>query len=329
MSSCAIVILLKKFIPIDTRMARAMWYVLFMTPVGSSMEISMKKRRQSTKDNLIPVEKSTKVIKLDRRGKAELRSRSERIGNAAAVFTALLALACMLYCLCIYFFMGYGSRFFLIWGVLAVGLAGLSWLLWHPGLRERIPRVLRIGFMAAVTVGVLLFVVVEGLIFSQFGARAQGDADYMIVLGAQWKNGYPSYVLQKRLDAAIVYLKENPDMIVIVSGGQGSNEPISEAEGMAGYLQAAGIDPERIVQENQSTSTSENLEFSERYLNKAEDRVLIVTSNFHVYRAVKIAQKKGYAQVEGLAADSYPAMLPNNLLREFFGVVKDFVVGNM
>ena len=284
---------------------------------------SMKKRRQSTKDNLIPAEKSTKVIKLPRRGKTEPRR------SALALLTALLALACMLYCLCIYFFMGYGTKFFLIWGVMAVGFAGLSWLLWKPGLCERIPRVLRIGFIAVVMVGVLLLVIVEGLIFSQFGARAQGDADYMIVLGAQWKNGYPSYVLQKRLDAAIVYLKENPDTIVIVSGGQGSNEPISEAEGMAGYLQDAGIDAERIVQEDQSTSTSENLEFSAGYLNKAEDRVVIVTSDFHVYRAMKIASKKGYAQVAGLSAGSYPAMLPNNLLREFFGVVKDFVVGNM
>ncbi len=98
---------------------------------------------------------------------------------------------------------------------------------------------------------------------------------------------------------------------------------------MAGYLENAGIAPERIVQEEASTNTSENLEFSAEFLDKSSDRVVIVTNNFHVYRAVGIAGKKGYAKVEGLAAGSYPAMVPNNLLREFFGVVKDVCVGNM
>lgn len=283
----------------------------------------MRKKRQDTKDNLIPVEKSTKVIKLPRRGRADRR------GSAAVVITALLAVCCMLYCLSILFFIGYGTKFFLIWGVIALGFAGWSWLLWNRELRERIPRVFRIGFTVVVTVGVLLFGAVECLIFSQFAAKAYPGADYMIVLGAQWKNGYPSYVLQQRLDAAVIYLKENPDTIVIVSGGQGSNEPISEAEGMAGYLENAGIDRERIVLEDQSTSTSENLEFSAKYLDREGDRVVIATSNFHVYRAVKIAQKKGYARAEGLAAESHAAMLPNNLLREFLGVTKDFIVGNM
>lgn len=246
-----------------------------------------------------------------------------------SLLTALLAFCCMAYCLFIFFFMGYGTRFFLMWGVLAFGFAGLSLLFRNQKLRERIPKVFRIGFLIMAAVGALIFVIVEGLIFSQFGAKAQAGADYMIVLGAQWKNGYPSYILQKRLDAAILYLKENPDTIVIVSGGQGSDEPVAEAEGMAGYLQDAGIEAERIVQEAQSTNTSENLEFSAEYLNRAEDRVVIVTNDFHVYRAVNIARSKGYAQVEGLAAGSYPAMLPNNLLREFFGVVKDCLAGNL
>lgn len=283
----------------------------------------MRKKRQGIRDNLIPVEKSTKVIKLPRRGRAERR------GSATVVITALLAVCCMLYCLSILFFIGYGTKFFLIWGVIALGFAGWSWLLWNRELRERIPRVLRMGFIVVVAVGALLFGVVECLIFSRFAANATPGADYVIVLGAQWKDGYPSYVLQQRLDAAVIYLKENPDTIVIVSGGQGSNEPISEAEGMAGYLQDAGIESDRIVLEDQSTSTSENLEFSAKYLDREGDRVVIVTSNFHVYRAVKIAQKKGYVRAEGLAAESHTAMLPNNLLREFLGVTKDFIVGNM
>ena len=93
--------------------------------------------------------------------------------------------------------------------------------------------------------------------------------------------------------------------------------------------EAAGIAPERIIRENRSGNTDENLAFSAAYLDRTRDRTVIVTNNFHVYRAVKIARKQGYAQAEGLAAPSYAAMVPNNLLREFFGVVKDVLVGNM
>ena len=82
----------------------------------------------------------------------------------------------------------------------------------------------------------LLLLILEGMIFGQFGAKAEAGADYVIILGAQWKTTGPSYVLQKRLDKAIEYLNANPETKVIVSGGQGYNEPVSEAEGMKGYL---------------------------------------------------------------------------------------------
>lgn len=283
----------------------------------------MKNRRRNTKDNLIPYEKSRKIIRLDRRGA------KSRKGIIPAVLTGMMALLCVLYCLFILFFMGYGTKFFLVWGVMGIILTGMSVLLSRPQAVARIPKWIRKGFLVCVILGVLLFAAVEGLVLGEFGARPRPGADYVIVLGAQWKSTGPSYVLQKRLDAALEYLKANPDARVIVSGGQGDNEPISEAEGMAGYLEAAGIEPERILREAASTDTNENLEFCGALLDKSENSVVIVTNNFHVYRAVKIAQRKGYAKVEGLAADVYPAMLPNNLLREFFGVVKDFLMGNM
>ena len=286
----------------------------------------MRKRNQSTKDNLIPFEKSRRIIRLDKRGR---ESRLSMWAVLAAAATGLLALLCLGYCLTIYFFMGYGSRFFLIWGVMAMGFGILSVLFARPGWRERIPRFVKIAFWTCAAAGMILFCIVEGLIFGRFGEKAQPGAEYMIVLGAQWKSHGPSYVLQQRLDVAAEYLRENTDTIVIVSGGQGSNEPITEAAGMAGYLENAGIEPERIVQEGKSTDTNENLEFSEAFLDKTQDRVVIVTNNFHVYRALGIARKKGYARAEGLAAEAYPAMLPNNLLREFFGVVKDVCAGNM
>ena len=73
----------------------------------------------------------------------------------------------------------------------------------------------------------------------------------------------------------------------------------------------------------------ENLKFSSEYVDEQEAMVVLVTNNFHVFRAERIAMKNGYEKVYGLAADSFPYMVPNNMLREFFGVVKDFFAGNM
>lgn len=280
-------------------------------------------KRKNTKENLIPFEKSKKIIRLDRRG-------PEGKGRIIGAFvTAALAVLCALYFLAIYFVMGYGSKFFLIWAVMATGFGVWSFVLFCPKILAKMPHWFKKLFMGCVIAGLLLFGVVEGMVFSRVGAKAPEGADYMIVLGAQWKSTGPSYMLRQRLDKAVEYLKDNPDTIVIVSGGQGANEPISEAEGMAGYLEAAGIGPERIRKEDKSTSTDENLDFSAKFLDKEKDSVVLVTSNYHVFRSLKLAEKKGYEEVEGLAADSHVGMLPNNLLREFFAVIKDFVVGNI
>ena len=275
------------------------------------------------KEHLIPLEKSKRVIYLDKRGKDRIKK-----PIAATVF-GVLGVLCLIYCLAILLFMGYGTKFFLIWGVLAVVCGAIALVLSHREWVERLPKWFKACFIGCCTVGLLLFAVVEGMILTQFAAKAQPGADYVVVLGAQWKSNGPSYVLQKRLDAAVLYLGENPDTKVIVSGGKGDNEHISEAEGMYGYLVAAGIAEDRILMEDQSTNTCENLVFSSKLLDKENNRVVLVTNNFHMFRAVKIAEKQGYAHVEGLAAGSYPAMIPNNLLREFFGVIKDFMVGNM
>lgn len=245
------------------------------------------------------------------------------------LLTGLLAAACLIYCLTILFFMGYGTKFFLIWGAMAFVFGIWSYLLAHPAMLGRIPRWIRTVYLICFVLGLALFIVVEGMVCSRFGAKAQDGADFCVVLGAQWKSGGPSYVLQKRLDKALGYLRANPDTVVIVSGGQGANEPMSEAQGMKGYLMAAGIEEERIIVEDASTNTEENLRFSSAFLDRERDRVVLVSNNFHMFRALKIAEKQGYARVEGLAAESYPTMLPNNLLREFFGVVKDFCVGNI
>lgn len=224
---------------------------------------------------------------------------------------------------------GYGTNFYFIW--LAMGLVLVAWAVCMKKgiLIHHIPIWIRRAFLVLACLGCLLFVLVEGLILSGFTAKGEKGLDYIIVLGAQMKAHGPSRVLQMRLDTAYDYLAENPDTIAIVSGAQGSDEHVSEAQGMYDYLVGRGVAPERIIKEDQSRNTSQNINYSSAFLDKEKDSVGIVTNNFHIFRATHIAKKSGYRQICGIAAPSEFWLQGNNMLREFAGVMKDFLVGNI
>lgn len=275
------------------------------------------------KKQLIPLEKSRRVIYLDRRGAVKGQK------PVAAVSFGVLGVLCLMYFGYQFFFVSKGTRFYMIWGLMAAGCGGLSFFLAHRVWVEKIPKWFRRVIQVLFGIGVVLFLVVEGLVLSRFNASPDAGADVCIILGAQMKESGPSDVLQRRLDKALEYLQENPGTTVVVSGGQGDNEPVSEAQGMRDYLVARGIAEERIRMEDASTDTWENLAYSAKLINKEKDSVVIVTNNFHVFRAVSIAEKQGYQDVQGMAASTHRGNLTNNLLREFLGVLKDFLVGNL
>ena len=281
--------------------------------------------KRQKNEKLIPVEKSRRTIRLDKRG-------YEPGGHPVlAGFFGIMGILFLIYCAGVAV-LGYGTYFFLIWGVMGACSLLLALML-RSGRSGRImnaiPPWIKGVFWAFFFIGLLLFGAVESRILSQYNAQAAPGADYVIILGAQWRSTGPSEVLRRRLDKAIDYLEQNPDTSVIVSGGQGGNESIPEAVGMREYLMQAGIGEERILVEDQSASTYQNLVLSAEFLNRENDRVVVVTNNFHMFRALAIAKKQGYLNVEGLAASSSPWVVPNNLLREFMGVVKDFFVGNL
>lgn len=241
----------------------------------------------------------------------------------------LLGIVFLIYFLCIAFFVGHGTNFYFIWLILAVTAMVFAVLIKRGFFVTHFPLWIRRAFVILVCIGVVIFGIVEGFILSGFSMEGRPGADYVIVLGAQMKENGPSKALQYRLDEAIRYLNENPASKVIVSGGQGPDEHISEAQGMYDYLISRGIAGERIVREDSSVNTAQNLIFSAEYLDKEKDSVAVVTNNFHVFRAVKIAEKTGYRNVCGIAAKGEPFLQLNNMMREFFGVTKDFLSGNM
>lgn len=108
----------------------------------------------------------------------------------------------------------------------------------------------------------LIFIVIEAIIIHNASQKPEEGADYLIVLGAKVNGDQPSLTLRQRIEAAAEYLRRNPNTIVIASGGKGSDEDRSEAQCIYEQLVSLGIEPERILLEDQSTSTEENMRFS-------------------------------------------------------------------
>lgn len=244
------------------------------------------------------------------------------------IVLALMGLSCVGYGVTV-MTLNSGTLFFAVWYVLGAALLVGAGAL-HAGVWQAAPMLLRRGVLAVLVAGLALLVGTQALILSGMGAKGELALDYVVVLGAQiYRDGSPSPVLQYRLDAALEYLRENPDTRCIVSGGQGPNEPCSEAQGMADYLVRQGVAAERIIQEGRSTTTLQNVTYSMALMEGDSPHVGVVTNNFHVYRAVRLARKAGLANACGIAAYSTPWYLPNNLLRESLGLVKDFVAGNI
>ena len=194
-----------------------------------------------------------------------------------------------------------------------------------------LPRALRRWLRAGLAVLLVLFLTVEGFILGGMTKRSEDGLDCLIVPGAALQGDGPSVSLEGRLEAALDYLERNPETAVIVSGGQGVSEVMSEARCMANWLVERGVDPDRIRLEEQSTDTAENLRYSLALLEPDEVRVGVVTSNFHVFRAVGIARRLAGDDLElsGLPADFPPRLLPHYLVREFCSVCVDTLRGNL
>ena len=171
------------------------------------------------------------------------------------------------------------------------------------------------------------FFLVESFILRAMRNSYKGHAAYLIVLGAQVRGRKITDSLLRRLDAAIPYLLQHMETTVIVSGGQGPGEDITEAEAMAEYLETQGISRERIIKEEKSTSTRENLRYSRQFLKSPEEPVCIVTNDFHLYRALITGSQEGYKNLSGIAATSNPIFQLNYLVREFFAVLALWTFG--
>lgn len=205
-------------------------------------------------------------------------------------------------------------------GMALAALLGVGLLAWGV----RFDQFARHRVLQALAIGVLVGAVGMSSFLAIYGERddATYTEDAIVVLGAAVHGRELSNTLASRLDAAADYHARNPTALIVVSGGQGPQEDVTEASAMREYLIARGLPPSAIVEENRSTSTEENFAFSKQILDARLApgyRVAYVTNEFHVYRAGRIARSAGMIATHTHSSTPW-YFWPTSYLRECLAV---------
>lgn len=178
--------------------------------------------------------------------------------------------------------------------------------------------------------GLISFIGIEILIFESQKSDNNVQADYAIILGAGIQGEKPSVTLRRRLDRGVEYLNANPNAKVVTSGGFGEGTTVSEAEVMKRYFIMQGINESRIIKEEPSTTTDENLKFTKQLLTRLTGRevqdILIITSDYHMCRAKYIASRY-YSKAYGISSETPTTVRVNYAVREYVAVLKMMVLG--
>jgi len=269
--------------------------------------------------------------------------------------------------------------------------------------KRQVPLWIPVSISTACITGLVVFVILQVLIFGGMIRPAPDHLDYLIVLGAKVREDDISASLKRRLDKAIRYAQEHPETKLVLSGGQGEDEPTTEALAMAEYLLYNGITPDQMLLETYSTNTTENMICSKslieyqrqqekeakqqmevrrkkrqmelsRFLRELEKKAAaehyassrldvrgpawkpkplllvrekqpsaailellpdkplqigVLTSNFHLYRAMKIGERCGFEHLYGVSSSADPVLFIHLCVRESIAILKDKFMGNM
>ncbi|WP_108669084.1 YdcF family protein [Peribacillus acanthi] len=179
-----------------------------------------------------------------------------------------------------------------------------------------------IGFLAMLLV--FYFGILHCKIMEHAVVEADENTEFLIVLGARVNGTVPSLALQYRIDTAAEYILEHPSVMVIASGGQGSGEDISEAEAIKRGLIEQGVENHRIIKEDKSTNTVENIKFSKKLIPDGLEKGMIVTNDFHLFRSKMIAQDLD-VKLNGLPAKTPLVAIPKSYSREYLAITKYFI----
>lgn len=180
---------------------------------------------------------------------------------------------------------------------------------------------------ALLLICVLQFAIILGLIYIEGVSDNERGTDFLIILGSELEGETPSVSLLERLRTGSRYLKEYPDTTVVVSGGQGRGEDITEAEAMKRYLVRNGIEEDRIIMEPRATSTMENFRYSRQLIEERTGghagEITFITNRYHIYRSGILARRNGFTAY-ALASEDFDGVW-QKYLREYFAFIKSML----
>ncbi len=211
-------------------------------------------------------------------------------------------------------------------GKLLTIIMGLALALWFNVPNNGVVKVCKVLFVIVAVFFAAVIVIISVLPGTN---RADYTEEAVIVLGCGVKGTVPTGSLVRRMDKAIEYYNNNNKALIIVSGGQGPQEEISEAQAMYEYMTARGVPADSIVMEDKSTSTDENFKYSKAILDERlgdDYRVVYITNSFHSYRAGELARLNGLNVRSYSASTALLSLLPC-YLREVLAVVKLWIFG--
>lgn len=269
-------------------------------------------------------------------------------------FFAASAIFCLFYCVLINVYTGFKVSGSFIWLILSLIFAFLALVMKEYKLH---PKKIALGLIVAINTltftAILIFIILQGFIASAAWIKAEPGLDYVIVLGAKVRSDKSlSKSLRYRVEQAMEYLVRYPSTYIVLSGGKGDDEPVSEAEAMAVYMVNHGINPDNLYLEIQSKNTRENMLYSKAlikrviklnkqensgFLDERENKILfaedkpkrigITTNSYHLFRALALANADEANKIYGIPAKSDAVLYLHFSFRECFAILKDKFMG--
>ncbi|BFK82788.1 YdcF family protein [Clostridium baratii] len=241
----------------------------------------------------------------------------------------ILGILCVSYFILVNLVFGYTtfSAFYLILGALI-----LVYYFFHEKINAYIKtfkffKPFKILFFICVAI----FLITEACIL-MYSKSSTEKADYIVVLGAGVRGENITTTLKDRLDSTLEFIKKTDYKgDVVVSGGMGPGEDITEAEAMRRYLVKNGLDNNRIILEDRATSTYENFKYSKDIIEKISSKnidalaVTFITTDFHALRSNMIAKRNGYKNINSYTSRTKWYLVPSMYAREFFAFYKSII----
>ena len=275
------------------------------------------------------------------RANKKSKKRRKGAGPLSGLFAAL-AFLFLIYGIAVVFILGTGHWFNFIWLIGAVVLIILSFLFSN---HSKLPGLIKFILGLAILACVVNFGMFAYKAASKAAAEPSQEAKWIVVLGAKVNGTAPSVEFQARLEKTVAFVSAQdlsraasskidsiPVSTIITTGGQGADEGAAEGDVAARVLTSLGIEQDRIIIDNKSSTTQENLRFAKELImangGTVYDPVLVVSSGFHLYRAERLAWAEGYENVSGLGSTGLAVLVPHYYVREYAAYIKEASLGH-